>query len=148
MKAHRLSTAAISALILSGSGSATAQQLGPVISPAIQQPGGGSLFPTPIPPQTGMALPRFDHRHGSGNVIIFTDEPEVVHDVTVIHEVAAAPPAPPPAPTPRERFVIGRTYKSLPGACLKMVQAGGSYFHCSAGWFRQVGALYRAVPMP
>jgi hypothetical protein len=44
--------------------------------------------------------------------------------------------------------VIGRTYKSLPGACLKMVQAGGSYFHCSVGWFRQVGALYRAVPMP
>jgi hypothetical protein len=160
MKALRLSTAAVSALAGLAPASALAQQVGPVVSAPIQQPGGGSLFPgsgslfpTPIPPQSGARGPRgFGRHHGSSGVFVFFEEPEAVQYVVVHDQPPATPPSPPPPPAakpkPREPYVIGRTYKSLPGGCLKMVQGGASYFHCGEGWYRQVGSLYRAVPTP
>jgi len=159
MKALRLSTAAICVLIGSASASALAQQVGGVLVPPIRQPGGGSLFPgngslfpAPMPPQTGGRGSRgFGHHHGSNGVVVFIDEPEAVQYV-VVHDQPpepAPPAAPPPAPPkPREPYAIGRTYNSLPGECLKMVQGGGSYFRCREGWYRQVGSRYRAVAMP
>jgi hypothetical protein len=137
---------------------------GGVLSPPILQPGGGSLypgngslFPSPVPSQGGIRVTRHGlhdgvrrggHR-GFGGTVFIEEEPDVVHDVVVVHdEAAAAPEAPPPPPPPREPYVIGRTYASLPGGCLKMVEGGASYFHCSEGWYRQVGAQYRAVAGP
>lgn len=160
----RLSTAAIGALILSVPASAVAQQVGGVLVPPIQQPGGGSLypgpgslFPSPMPPQTGGRGSRDgSHRggrhHGFSPGFILYAEPVVVHDIVVVYdqppEPPQPPPAPPPPPKPREPYVIGRTYKTLPGGCLKMVQGGASYFRCGGGWYRQVGSRYRAVKMP
>lgn len=73
-------------------------------------------------------------------------EREVVREVPVLVEPAAPPPE------PREPYVIGKSYASLPGGCLKMIQSGASYFYCSGEWYRQVGegsgALYKAVAMP
>ena len=159
MKAFRLVPAAIGALIGVAPASTPAQQQSIVVSPPTAQPGGGSLFPsggslfpTPMPPQTGGRGSRgFGHHHGSNGVVVFFDEPEAVQYV-VVHDQPPepAPPAPPPPapPKPREPYAIGRTYNSLPGGCLKMVQGGRSYFRCREGWYRQVGSRYRAVAMP
>ncbi|HEX8840638.1 MAG TPA: hypothetical protein VF750_09245 [Sphingomicrobium sp.] len=169
MKAVRLVAAAVGALVGSASASALAQQVGGVLVPPIQQPGGGSLFPgpsslfpTPMPPQTGGLGPRGGShggfhggghgggfRHGFIPGLVLYPEPVVVRDVVVVHDRAPEPPAPPPPPAkPREPYVVGRTYKSLPGGCLKMVQGGASYFRCGGGWYRQVGSGYRAVSRP
>jgi hypothetical protein len=136
---------------------------GGVLAPPIAQPGGGSLypgngslFPNSVPSQGGVrgsghgSVGGFHRGHrGFANDVFIYEEPDVVHDVVVVHdEAAAAPEAPPPPPPPREPYVIGRTYASLPGGCLKMVEGGASYFHCSEGWYRQVGAQYRAVAGP
>ena len=78
-------------------------------------------------------------------------EREVVHEVVheVIREVPAAPPPPAePPPSPRKPYVIGASYASLPGGCMKMVEAGGAYFYCSGEWYRQLGAGYQAVREP
>jgi len=168
MKALRLVPAAIGGLIGALIGvapaSAPAQQQSIVVSPPMAQPGGGalfpsggSLFPTPMPPQNGGRGSRGDLRgglHGGGRErgfiggggVIFYEEPQVVHDVVVVHDQPEPPP--PPPPPPRDPYVVGRTYRSLPGSCLKMIQGSGSYFHCGEGWYRQVGSLYRAVGMP
>ena len=132
--------------------------VGGVLSPPIPGPGSGSLYPTPIPRQ-GMVRGSRDGVHrglrrGFGGTVFLYEEPEVVHDVYVVHDepAAAAEPPPsalaPPPPAPREPYVIGRTYGSLPGGCLKMVEGGASYFHCSEGWYRQVGTQFRAVAGP
>ena len=80
----------------------------------------------------------------------------VEHEVPVIVEREVAPP-PPPAPPLKERgekerkpYVVGATYASLPGGCMKLIEAGGSFFYCGDGeWYREVRAgrdpLYRAV---
>jgi hypothetical protein len=87
-------------------------------------------------------------RNFGGTVFIY-EEPEVVHDVVVVHDVAAAAaePAPPPEP-PREPYVLGHKYASLPGGCMKLIQGGASYFQCSGKWYRQIGSQYQAVEMP
>ena len=70
-------------------------------------------------------------------------EREVVREVTIAEPPAAAPPP------PRKPYVIGRNYSSLPGACMKIIEDGASYFYCSGEWYRQVGAgQYRAVASP
>ena len=112
-------------------------------------PGNGSLFPAPMPQQHGNFGGGRHHGHGfgSGGFIIYEDEPEVVHDVVVVHDEAPEPP--PPPPPPRQRWVLGRSYDSLPGGCLKMLAPGGSYFDCSGEWYRQTGnAQYKAVGSP
>jgi hypothetical protein len=111
-------------------------------------PGNGSLFPSPMPQQHGRFGGGHGHNHGfgSGGFIIYDDEPEVVHDVVVVHDEAPEPP--PPPPPPRQRWVLGRSYDALPGGCLKMLMGAGSYFDCSGEWYRQVGTGFQAVRMP
>ena len=119
-------------------------------SPAAAQQAGTLIPRTPPPPPQSVIHGTFDggHHHGfGGGGFLLVPETEVVHDVVVVHDEAAEAPPPPP-PEPRDPYVIGRTYPSLPGGCLKMVQGGSSYFHCSEGWYRQVGSLYRAVATP
>jgi hypothetical protein len=56
------------------------------------------------------------------------------------------PPAPPPA---RKPYVVGKTYASLPGGCMKLIEGGASYYYCGGGeWYRLVGKQYRAVAKP
>jgi hypothetical protein len=88
---------------------------------------------------------RHGHGFGSGGFILY-DEPEVVHDVVVVHDEAPEPP--PPPPPPRQRWVLGKSYDALPGGCLKMLAPAGAFFDCSGEWYRQVGTGYRAVRMP
>jgi hypothetical protein len=68
----------------------------------------------------------------------------------VVREIPAEQPAPPtPPPPPRKPYVIGRSYSSLPGTCMKMVEKGAAYFLCNGEWYRQVGSRqYKAVARP
>lgn len=92
----------------------------------------------------------FGHGFGGGFIIV---EPEAVHDLVVVHD-APADPSPPPAPPPpaRKPFVLGRTYSSLPGGCMKMIDRGISFYQCSGEWYRQVSGgrdgSYLAVAHP
>lgn len=73
-------------------------------------------------------------------VVTHVIEREIIHEVPV--EVAA--PLPPPEP-----FVIGRSYASLPGGCMKMLSGGATYYLCSGDWYREVGrSQYKAVAAP
>jgi hypothetical protein len=141
-----LAPAGVSAQVLPGGGLA---------GPLYPQPGSGSLYPTPIPPQGSVRGSRDGFHRGfrrgfRGTVFIYA-EPEVVHDVVVVHDTPAPQPAAapePPAP-PRERYVIGKSYDSLPGGCMKMVEGRSTYFLCSGDWYREVGRdRYKAVTAP
>ena len=157
MKALRLSVAALAAL---APASASAQVLpgGGLAGPLFPQPGSGSLYPTPIPPQTVMrgsgGFGRGRHRGGFDNGVFIYEQPYVVHEVVVVHDQPAAAPEPTPSalappPAPREPYVLGRTYGSLPDGCMKMIAGGASYFQCSVEWFRLVGSgQYKAVAAP
>ena len=72
--------------------------------------------------------------------------------------MANSSPPPPPAAVPlpqgggakeRKPYVIGASYDSLPGSCMKLIEEGVSFYYCSGEWYRQVGegrgATYRAV---
>jgi hypothetical protein len=78
----------------------------------------------------------------------------IVEQETVIEREVEPKPAPPPAPAPpppppRKPYVIGRSYASLPGGCMKMIEGGAAYFLCSGEWYRKVGSgEYRAVAKP
>ena len=91
---------------------------------------------------------------GFGNVWVVEREVPVV--------VRVETPAPPPqaaanSGTPnrdvpeiaRKPYVIGASYASLPGPCMKLIEDGVSYYYCSGDWYRQVGdgrgAKYVAV---
>ena len=92
------------------------------------------------------------HGHGMhrGHIPVFLGDREVVVEREVVREVppAAPPPPPEPPPPPRKPYVIGASYSSLPGGCMKMIEAGGSYYYCGGEWYRQVGGQYRAVAQP
>ena len=62
-------------------------------------------------------------------------EREVVKEVPV-----APPPEPPPPAPPRKPYKIGALYDSLPSPCMKMIEDGASYYHCSGEWYRQSGS--------
>lgn len=150
MKALRFTFAATLGLIALAPAGSQPVTVGGVLSPPIPGFGNGSLYPTPIPPQTGMRGAGGGHRRGFGTGgFFFYDQPYVVHDVVVVHDQPAAEPvaAEPPSP-PREPYVLGRTYASLPGSCLKMIEGGASYYYCGGDWYRQVGRQYKAVEMP
>ena len=67
----------------------------------------------------------------------------------VVKEVPAVPPPePPPQPPPRKPYAIGASYDTLPSPCMKMIEDGASYYHCSGEWYRQTGAQYVAVKAP
>ncbi|MCL6683539.1 hypothetical protein [Sphingomonas alba] len=81
----------------------------------------------------------------------FYPDREVVHVIEreVVHEVQVPAPLPEPPPPPRKPWALGATYASLPGGCMKMVEAGGAYFYCGGDWYRQVGAgQFKAVREP
>lgn len=91
--------------------------------------------------------------HGvGGGVFVIEREVPVIVEKEVVREkpaesVAAAAPEPPMKP-----YVLGRNYGSLPGACMKMIEGGASYYYCSGEWYRQVregrSPLYKAVARP
>ena len=95
--------------------------------------------------------PGGDHGfRGIGGVWIVEREVPVYIEKEVVREV----PAPPPAPSPegegkRKPYVIGNSYASLPGGCMKLIEEGASYYYCSGDWYRQVGSgsaiSYKAV---
>jgi hypothetical protein len=86
---------------------------------------------------------------GFNNTFLILEEPRVVHDVIVVHDSPDQSPEPPALPPrPRETYVLGRTYASLPAGCMKMVERGVAYFQCSGKWYRQLGTRFKAVPMP
>ena len=136
MKAFHLTavSAALGALLALASGPAGAQQ----------RPPSASQY-SPPPPQGRM--------RGFRHFPFFIEReyvPVYVHD-DASDGTPAAPPAaapPPPPPAPRQPYVIGRSYSSLPGGCLKLIQDGSSYYGCSGEWYRQVGAGYEAVAQP
>lgn len=154
MKILRLSAVGIAALLALAPATAQVLPGGNIAGPLFPQPGSGSLFPTPIPQQGSVRGFRDGFhrgmRHGFDGGVFIYEEPEVVHDVLVVHDQPAAAPEPPPAPpAPRERYVIGKSYASLPGGCMKMVEAGANYFLCSGDWYREVGRdQYKAVAAP
>lgn len=111
-----------------------------------RSPGVGSGFRHSPPPQPPIA----DGFLGFPGVY-------VVERVQVIERevVKEAPPPPPPAepaPPPRKPYAIGESYSSLPSPCMKMIQDGVSYYHCSGEWYRQVSGgkdgPYLAVEAP
>jgi hypothetical protein len=90
---------------------------------------------------------------GVGGVFIVERQVPVIVEREVVREV---PPAPPPTPSPegegrkRKPYVIGSSYASLPGGCMKLIDEGVSYYFCGGGeWYRQTGSgrdsQYRAV---
>lgn len=82
---------------------------------------------------------------GFGGVWVIEQDVPVIVEREVVREVPVVvqPVAPPP---PRKPYVIGSTYASLPGSCMKLIEEGVSYYYCGGDeWYRQTGKLYRAV---
>jgi hypothetical protein len=92
---------------------------------------------------------RGDRFHGGFTGFWVEDRDPVVIEREVVHEVPVAVPAPEPAPPPREAYVIGKTYASLPGGCMKLIEEGVSFYYCGGEWYQQVGegrsVMYKAV---
>jgi hypothetical protein len=90
-------------------------------------------------------------RHAQdGRVFIIEREVPVIVEREVVREIPApekeAHSSAPLSPGQRPRFVIGSSYASLPGGCMKLIEEGASYYFCGGGeWYRQVGKQYRAV---
>jgi hypothetical protein len=123
--------AAMSALLILAPAGAAAQRqpVGSVRSPSPPHHGGGHGIHVPF--------------------IILERETVVERKVEPDQKPAEQPAAVEPPPPPREPFVIGRSYSSLPGGgCLKLIEDGISYYSCSGEWYRQVGAQYKAVAKP
>lgn len=126
-------SAAISALLIFAAAEADAQSGGV----------GGGFRRLPPPPVADGAFLGFPGVYVIERVQVI--EREVVKEVP-------APPPPEPPPPPRKPYVVGASYDTLPGPCMKMIQDGASYYHCSGEWYRQVGSgsavEYRAVQAP
>lgn len=106
--------------------------------------GSGLRLPPPAPPPIG-------EFHGfPGLIIVEREVPVIVERETPPPPVPLTPPAPPSgeAKEARKPYVIGMTYSSLPGGCMKMIEGGASYYWCSGEWYRQMGKQYRAVAKP
>jgi hypothetical protein len=122
--------AALVALVASGAG-------------AVPFPGS---FPV-APPQPQPGMHGFHHFHNGGGLLII-EAPPVIVEREVVREVPVEQHAPPPPPPPRPAYVLGRTYASLPGGCMKMIERGATYYQCSGEWYRRVPSGYRAVARP
>ncbi len=107
-----------------------------------RSPGVGSGFRHSPPPQPPIA----DGFLGFPGVYVV--ERVQVIEREVVKEVPAPPP-PEPSPPPRKPYVIGASYDTLPGGCMKQIEGGASYYWCGGEWYRQVGdgrsATFRAV---
>ena len=91
------------------------------------------------------------HGHGrfhggfGGGVWIVDREVPVYVEREVVREVPVAVEPPAPAP-PREAYVVGKSYASLPPqGCMKLIEEGVSFYYCGGDWYRQEGKQYRAV---
>ena len=106
-------------------------------------------LPGARPPGHGGHPGRFRNRGflNGGVWVVEREVPVYIEREVVVREVPAEPPPPPPAP--REPYVIGKSYASLPGGCMKLIEDGASYYYCSGEWYRQMGdgrsATYKAV---
>ncbi len=130
-------TAAMAAVTIFAAAEADAQR-GPGVTI-----GGWS---NPPPPRHGGGHHRNPGRHHAFPVLILEREaPVIIEREVVVREVPAVVEAPAPPPPPRPAHVIGKTYAALPGACMKMLEDGASYYLCDGEWYRQVGKQYRAV---
>jgi hypothetical protein len=112
-----------------------------------------------LPPRYGQLPTRGGHRHrpglgGRGGLIgggvwVVEREVPVYVEREVVREVLVEAPPPPP---PREPHVIGKSYASLPGGCMKMIDQGVSYYGCSGEWYLETGSgssvRYKAVKAP
>ena len=133
MKApHLLALGAATAAVLIFAASGAEAQPGYIGRPPLSHHGGHHG-------NRGFFIPFFAVEQQAPVVI----EREVVREVPVVVE------APPPKPPPREPYAIGKSYSSLPGGCMKMIEDGVSYYLCSGEWYRQVGSgsavKYKAV---
>ncbi len=84
----------------------------------------------------------------------------IVVEREVVRVVERTPPPPAAVPLPiasqqggtgekRKPYVIGESYASLPGGCMKMIEGGASHYWCGGGeWYRPDGKQYRAVAKP
>ena len=94
------------------------------------------------------------HDRGGFFVPLFWDDRDdpVIIEKTVVKEVPVAAEPKPPEPPKREPYAIGKSYASLPGGCMKLIEGGGSYYLCSGEWYQEVssgGAVkYKAVAKP
>lgn len=104
-------------------------------------PVGGGPRHLPPPPAGGPIL---------GFPGVYVVEREVVRIVEreIVREEPKAPVAAAAPPPPRQPYAIGNSYSSLPGGCMKLIQDGVSYYHCSGEWYRQMGASYKAIAKP
>ena len=123
-------------------------QIFPVAPPALSVQHGG------MPGFHHGGMPGFHHggRHGFHGGAVFVIQRDLVIEREIVREVPAdEAAADPPPPAPRKPYVIGRSYSSLPGGCMKLIDGGKSYFLCSGEWYRQVrgsGGPYLAVAEP
>ena len=112
--------------------------------------GAGPRINLPPPPSMFGGSFHTGH-HGFPGLIVVERQVPVVVEVPV----AVPPPVTPPLPPhqgegeKRKAYVIGASYASLPGGCMKLIEDGVSFYYCSGEWYRQVGegrsATYKAV---
>ena len=152
-----IASAAVAALMTLPASDAEAQarsSLPPTLFP------NGSFGSGPLGSVPPSAVGRYDGRHWGGRhgrhhrgffpgfIIVEREVPVVIEREVVVREVAPAAPPPPP-PAPRKPFVVGQSYASLPGGCMKMIEGAASYYYCGGGeWYRPVGKQYRAIARP
>jgi hypothetical protein len=130
--------AALCALLVLAA-SAAAAPAPPVTLPIKFGPAPSQVRPQPQP-QPSLFIPFYGYPYSDHDVVTHVIEREVVREVPVV-----APALPPP----REPYVIGHSYDSLPGGCLKLVEGSARYFMCSGEWYREVGrSQYKAVESP
>ena len=111
---------------------------------AQQSPGFGYRTP-PTPPKHG----GHGGHHGfvGGIWIVEREVPGVVE--RVVEVPVAVPVLAAPSPEPREPFVLGKRYASLPGGCMKLIEGQASYYYCGDGeWYRATGKQFLAVRKP
>ena len=78
----------------------------------------------------------------------YVDREVVIEREVVIREVPVVVESAPPPPPPRKPYKIGASYASLPPGCMKLIEAGASYYLCNGEWYRQTGSGYLAVRAP
>ena len=157
---HLLSTsAALSALLLVAAALTSAQQR-PIGVNGITPIVNGGEFGWKNLPRRFDNGGRFDHGgrfgrgrfHGGGfgfggGTIYVEREVPVYIEREVVREVPVEVPVEPEKP--REPYVIGKSYASLPGSCMKMIEDGASYYYCDGEWYQETGwgrdAKYKAV---
>ena len=120
---------AVAAALIAFIGAEAAAQRRPIVRPPINQP-------------IRRALP-------VQNVILVEEEVAVEGKAEAVEPAKEAPAATPePKPEPREPYAIGKSYASLPGGCMKLIQDGVSYFNCSGDWYQPKNGGYVAVNAP